>query len=192
MTDINKETHLAAGVAFSVLAACSAPQTVLVCFGSLLPDIDCKTSTLGKKAKFIGFLLKHRTFTHSILFVVLTAFISPYIALGALSHIILDMFNPQGVELLFPFGRKLSFPWISGFFPTGSFGEDIFRYVMYIIIALSIIAVFQQSQMNQLDMLKNSLLSIKDNSLCVVNFFQQMFAGIFGSVSGESQMDMIS
>lgn len=136
---MRKRTHLMAGAVFSLACSCSAPATALVCIGSLLPDIDTASSSLGKKFKFIGAFFEHRGFTHSLLFFLLTSMINPYLGIGVLSHIILDMFNPVGVELLCPFGRKFGFPIVNKWFVTGSKSEDVFRVLLEIIMAVFIL-----------------------------------------------------
>ena len=89
--------------------------------GSLLPDIDMKSSQMGKLlpfiSKFISTHFKHRTLTHSLLsiafFFILMSF-APllnvgqdfYIILtcglmvGHISHIVLDLFTHQGLSLI--------------------------------------------------------------------------------------------
>lgn len=62
--------------------------------GSLLPDIDTKTSTISHKHK-----------------VVLIPCVMPAalgISIGYLSHIVLDMFNYAGVPLFYPMDLKIS------------------------------------------------------------------------------------
>lgn len=61
---------------------------------------------------------KHRTFTHSILGLVLFTLCIylcfpaywTYFFVGYLSHLFLDFFNKEGMELFFPFGKKKSIP----------------------------------------------------------------------------------
>ena len=81
--------------------------------GSLIPDIDIDTSTLGR---FIpGWLFwEHRTITHSIFFMLACGLtgsilkINSAINIGAMvgfvTHLILDSLTPMGLPyLLFPF-----------------------------------------------------------------------------------------
>lgn len=99
-------------------------------FGSLLPDIDHTKSTFGSKVKFISYPLSaifgHRGITHS-LFAILSmsyyvyhlsntvelhpilnwSFIS--IIIGYLSHVFIDFFSPQGIQLFYPFKRNFRF-----------------------------------------------------------------------------------
>lgn len=108
--------------------------------GSLLPDIDMKSSQMGKLlpfiSKFISTHFKHRTLTHSLLsiafFFILMSF-APllnvgqdfYIILtcglmvGHISHIVLDLFTHQGVCLFYPCKIKIKL----ANFKTGAKGE---------------------------------------------------------------------
>lgn len=92
--------------------------------GSLVPDIDCKTSKLGGKTKLFSSLLQfifgHRALFHApilylapILWLDTTSKISYPISVlafsflfGALSHIFLDAFNPAGIAVFYPFWNK--------------------------------------------------------------------------------------
>ena len=136
-----KSTHIAAGLAFAVICSCSAPETILVCVGSVLPDIDTKASFLGKKVPFLSGFLKHRTFTHSLVFCALSALVSPYLFLGVLSHIIMDMCNPKGVQLFFPLWDNIRFPIINHLFITGSKAEKILRYLLYIVTGIYVVSM---------------------------------------------------
>ena len=63
----------------------------------------------------IGFACEHRTFTHSIiaaiLFSVTIGIIYPLFGfaglVGYLSHLILDLLNKKGIQLFFPFRRRI-------------------------------------------------------------------------------------
>lgn len=99
--------------------------------GSLAPDLDTRKSLIGKLLPFISGPIErkfgHRTATHSLIgwtianlgFGILLAFLflayyktTPWsinyfrmvaaFSFGYLSHLILDMFNPRGVQLLWP------------------------------------------------------------------------------------------
>jgi inner membrane protein len=108
--------------------------------GSIFPDIDCPQSYMGKKfplvSKIINTKFHHRGFTHSVLFIYFLIFLSilinialkifyPYIftlinnyiftiyygfILGCISHIFFDMFNSNGVCLLYPSNKKYRLP----------------------------------------------------------------------------------
>lgn len=107
----------------------------IVCFqsanlGALLPDLDTKKSYISKKwpylAKFISKRCKHRGFTHSLLFLILLNTFLKFIIsvgenniilicfsygvfLGYMSHIVLDLFTYEGVDLFFPLGFNIKF-----------------------------------------------------------------------------------
>lgn len=172
---MTKSTHLAAGVAFAVICSCNAPATILVCVGSLLPDIDTASSTFGKKVKIVSKFVKHRGFTHSLLFALLAATISPYLCVGVLSHIIMDMFNPNGVALLFPYGRNLHIPLINKLFITGSKGEKIVRAFLYIITAFFVLFMMFSNGGSWLDELTLCWENCKTNILHMAEFFQTLF-----------------
>ncbi len=117
------KTHLGAGVLTGLgvvylknkldidINALDSTLFVVGCgIGSLLPDIDIDGSMLGR---FIpGWLLwEHRTFTHSMLFMLLVGLIgwiikSPYaldigLSVGVCTHLILDGVTPMGLPYLF-------------------------------------------------------------------------------------------
>lgn len=119
---MQKLTHIAMGVYwYLLLERLFQPQDtlmlgLLILLGSLLPDIDLATSTLGKRAKLIGGVFKHRGFIHTVF---LAALFSVFVF--ALSndwlyvagfggayffHLLLDAFTPAGIKPLW-FGPKL-------------------------------------------------------------------------------------
>jgi len=93
--------------------------------GALLPDLDCRTSAVGCVLPFISRRLEarlgHRQQWHSLaanaLVALSTALLIPMIgwrawvliSLGFLSHLVLDMLNPQGIMLLWPLRRTRYF-----------------------------------------------------------------------------------
>ena len=87
----------------------------LLFFGGILPDVDYLFVWI-----FNNFV--HRTFTHSLVFVLLSFFMiylvlknyklekeTIFISLGVLTHIFLDMFFNPGVILFWPIGTWFSF-----------------------------------------------------------------------------------
>ncbi|MBQ3422895.1 MAG: metal-dependent hydrolase [Romboutsia sp.] len=97
--------------------------------GSLAPDIDmrssCASKSLPKLYKLFGSRFRHRSFTHSILFLYLLYNLSSIILkytdnnivficsfsgfiIGCLSHMTLDLFTKEGVELLYPIDINFS------------------------------------------------------------------------------------
>lgn len=124
-------THLTLGVAAGLGIAAYFNANPLICLvagmlGGLLPDIDHPQSMLSGWVPGSGLLgifgVRHRGFTHSLLFLLLTILLyptidvqimmrmgleqSPYTALalyaGIATHILSDMLTPQGLRLLFP------------------------------------------------------------------------------------------
>ena len=98
-------------------------------FGALLCDIDMKGSYISKRFPLIymifGKRFRHRGFTHSLLFVGLLSLIANLIIIscnenivftcifagmlaGVLSHICLDLFTKEGVELFYPVEMNFS------------------------------------------------------------------------------------
>lgn len=92
-------------------------------FGALISDIDMKGSYISKRFpiihKLFGKRFRHRSFTHSLLFVGIIAFIGNTITIssndnivftcifsgilaGVISHILLDIITKEGVELFYP------------------------------------------------------------------------------------------
>lgn len=95
-------------------------------FGSVLPDIDMKSSYISKKIpivyKLFGKNFKHRGFTHSLIFLlILWGCASSLVGLsggdyivklffyglliGYISHIALDLFTSDGVYLFAPYNK---------------------------------------------------------------------------------------
>ncbi len=102
---------------------------VLILLGSLLPDLDERHSTLGRKVPIVGFLIKHRTFFHSLLFLVAVTILlwavvpAWYViafAAAVLGHLFLDALTPQGVRPFWP--SKLR---VRGFVRTGGVLEKL-------------------------------------------------------------------
>lgn len=122
-------THAAAGVCAGICVASHAGLPlgtgILViassAIGSLLPDLDTFTSTLGRRTAPVSFLIRlvfgHRTILHAVipwtLLAVLLCGIYPDVttyvsaaAVGVATHLLLDMLNPAGVPLLWPLGIR--------------------------------------------------------------------------------------
>ena len=142
-----KETHTKGGYLFALLALPFIDNEYLSNYefiykfilliiymyfayiGSLIPDIDIRGSyaskTFPKIYKFFGSKFRHRSFTHSILFLYLLCYLSNIILkytdnnivfissfsgliIGCFSHIIFDRFTKEGVELLYPIDINFS------------------------------------------------------------------------------------
>lgn len=135
-----KTTHMTGGFLAGAIMVNSydrpelavAAITVSV-FGSLIADIDIHTSAFGRKVPWISRLVPHRGPTHSLIFIgfigMFIWFIESRLALsfpygefawmygmlwGMFSHLVLDMMNYRGVQILWPLSKKeYTFPFIS-------------------------------------------------------------------------------
>ena len=143
-------THIVGGIAASLAYAQYANHDPILMLGAgvigaLLPDICHSGSNIGRKlpllAKLINKVFGHRTFTHSLLFLVLVgvllnAFIPSEavkagVLVGMASHFVLDMATKKGIKLLFPIRMTVRFPVTT---KTGSKVEGI---VFGILVLLS-------------------------------------------------------
>lgn len=109
---------------------------------SIFPDIDERSSKIGKKYKFtsrvINFLFGHRGFFHSIyiplilyfIFYIINHEIGIAILAGYFSHLLMDAITKQGIMPLYPIiNRK-----INGFVKTNSILEKIIFLVIILLI----------------------------------------------------------
>ncbi|AIY06518.1 hypothetical protein Plano_2553 [Planococcus sp. PAMC 21323] len=123
------KTHIIGGIAASLAFAQVTNYDPLLLVGAgvvgaVIPDICHSGSKIGRTlpalSKIINRLFGHRTFTHSLLFLALAAFllesfmtieaISAGLLVGMISHIVLDMATKRGVKLFFPFKWTVRFP----------------------------------------------------------------------------------
>lgn len=123
------KTHIIGGIAASLAFAqiTHYDPVILLCsgtIGAILPDICHGGSKIGRSfpvlSKIINGLFGHRTFTHSLLFLVLTSIllnalsvdkaVSAGILVGMISHLVLDMATKNGIKLLFPLKMTIRFP----------------------------------------------------------------------------------
>lgn len=126
------KTHSAAGVLIGAVVATQhqldifemATCIVVSGLASILPDVCHTRSKVGQRLPILSHLIKHlfghRTFTHSLLFLLCIYFLlhtieTPNyymigIICGMLSHVILDMLTPKGVHLFFPIPLRIRFP----------------------------------------------------------------------------------
>ncbi|MEK5037687.1 metal-dependent hydrolase [Sporosarcina sp. FSL K6-3457] len=134
-------THIVGGIAASLAYAQIANHDPVLMLGAgvigaLLPDICHSGSRIGRKlpllSKLINKVFGHRTFTHSLLFlVVVAALLNAFIPneavkagflVGMASHFVLDMATKKGIKLLFPLRMTVRFPVTT---KTGSKIESI-------------------------------------------------------------------
>lgn len=152
-------THLAAGVTAALLLSGQGvvPAAAIIA-GSVLPDIDSPKSLVGRHWPIIPRLLPHRTVTHSFLCYAVSYLISPYLALGVLIHIFLDMLNPKGVKFFWPCRASIRVPIISKHLPQdGVFdnclGGVLYFYNVYLLICL----ILQKPAVNMLLVAKDHI-----------------------------------
>ena len=142
-----KETHTKGGYLFALLALPFIDNEYLSSYeliyrfilliiymyfsyiGSVIPDIDMRNSyaskTFPKVYKLFGSRFRHRSFTHSLLFLYLLCYLSNIILkytdnnvvfissfsgfiIGCSSHMMLDLFTKEGIELLYPIDINFS------------------------------------------------------------------------------------
>lgn len=135
-----KTTHAIGGALATCLVLNTlAPEVLAVgAIGGLIPDIDHQESALGRFNPFARFM-EHRGFAHSLAFVAIVGLIatgmltkitsiSLALIIGMLSHLILDMLNVAGIQLLWPLKPRMSLP-VHGI-KTGGAGDIIIRLLM--------------------------------------------------------------
>jgi inner membrane protein len=128
------KTHLGGGILTSLLL-CNGDivSSVWLIIGSILPDVDHPGSMIGKNVPLLPKLLRHRGFTHSILFSILISLFNVWLGIGSLVHIVMDMMTKQGVELFYPNKAKIRFPLAKKAITNGIFEKVIF-YGCYLLI----------------------------------------------------------
>lgn len=131
-------THLAAGLAAAGILYQQQPDIVFaLCLtaGSILPDIDKHTSMVGRRVPVIPLLLKHRGITHSLLVAAALFVIYKPLGLGAALHLLLDMFNPEGIPLLWPLPKNFRIPVIHHLCPSGGIVDSILGAALWVAVA---------------------------------------------------------
>ena len=135
------KTHILGGIAASLAYAQITNHDPIIMVstgivGALLPDICHGGSKIGRKlpilSKIINTLFGHRTFTHSLLFLVIVAWLLnsfiPNEAVkvgflaGMVSHYVLDMATKNGIKLFFPLSMTVRLPLTT---KTGSKVESV-------------------------------------------------------------------
>ena len=123
-----------AGACLALALHASAPQMVLVTVGSVLPDVDTNRSIFGKYAWIFSYLLPHRGPTHGLLTLALATFIHPWLGLGVLTHVLLDMTTSSGVKLLWPYEKNYRLPFARNNHNNSLF-ETLFQFALIFVIA---------------------------------------------------------
>lgn len=135
------KTHIMGGIAASTAVAYyyGFDPVIMVAAGSagaLIPDLCHTKSKIGRKFPLLSALISsvfgHRTFTHSLLFLLIIYFLATtYIPndslsigllVGMASHLILDAGTVNGIKFLFPASIKVRLPF---YVKTGSTGEQV-------------------------------------------------------------------
>lgn len=119
---------------------------VAIYVGSLLPDLDHPSSTIGRRFLFISLplsgLFGHRQITHSLWPFVIILWVFSYepstmtlilaFMIGYASHLLADLVSDSGVPLFWPFQRRVGIKLCS----SGSVTEPIIAFGL---LGLSII-----------------------------------------------------
>lgn len=151
------KTHRLGGIMVATAMLTAIPQDPLVIAGtvacsiagSYFPDLDHKNSTASKKAKIVGTItstiFSHRGLMHSPLIYTILYCAGLYFAplpysifltgwyFGVMSHLLLDLLNPQGIPLFAPISKK---KYRLAEITTGGAGETILRLILTIAAAM--------------------------------------------------------
>ncbi|WP_088007880.1 metal-dependent hydrolase [Indiicoccus explosivorum] len=133
------KTHIIGGMTAGLAFASITGGHPLLLFGAgivgaVLPDICHSGSLIGRRlkplSKVINAVFGHRTFTHSLLFLLLVGTLLEYtignaavtggILAGMASHLVLDLITKNGIGLFFPVDVKIKLPFA---LKTGGPGE---------------------------------------------------------------------
>ncbi|MFC1286199.1 metal-dependent hydrolase [Bacillus paralicheniformis] len=123
------KTHIMGGVASCTAAAYfygydPVFMTASGVIGALIPDICHTKSKIGRRLPVLSAVVSsvfgHRTFTHSLLFLLITAFAAHLyftdqsilfgLMAGMASHLLLDAGTVNGIKLFFPSAIKVRLP----------------------------------------------------------------------------------
>lgn len=88
-------THLLSSIVLGLLATNSGIAQALVIVGGLAPDLDSRLPSL------------HRRLFHNLFFILFLAVVNPWLATGALLHLLLDSLTVTGVCLFWPLKKKM-------------------------------------------------------------------------------------
>lgn len=136
-------THVITAVSAASALGADYKHALIAGIFSALPDLDTPKSFVGRRLTLTSRLLSHRGFTHSlvclfILYISITHFLNAEIALCASfgwgSHIILDILNPTGVQLFWPYKKYISL----GNIITGGFYEIFIIAIVLVISRVNI------------------------------------------------------
>ncbi|MDR6882090.1 metal-dependent hydrolase [Bacillus sp. 3255] len=127
----------------------TAGALLLGCLAGTLADVDKPGSTMAKVLFPLSALLRvlkvrHRTLTHSIVFMLLlmmaTVALPPLyfwvFILAYASHPLIDLLNERGIQLFWPLPAKIRLLPKFAAIDTGSVGETIFRWLLLVLSLL--------------------------------------------------------
>lgn len=136
-------THAITAVSAASAFSADYQHVLIAGIFSVLPDLDTPKSFVGRRLPITSRLLSHRGFTHSLiclfmLYISIVYFCNEEIALYASfgwgSHIVLDIFNPTGVQLFWPCKKFISL----GNIITGGFYEFFVVAIVLILFRINI------------------------------------------------------
>lgn len=149
------KTHVVGGLATGLLFLYvnddvvireEVPFLAATVIGSLLPDICSPNSKIGRKLPILSRIASgtfgHRTFTHSLLMLVLLHmsftkllewpfYIEHGLMLGIVSHLVLDALTRKGIQFLWPLPVRVGVPFG---IKTDGFIEPIFLAGLFLSI----------------------------------------------------------
>lgn len=131
-------THMAAGCLAAVLIpGITATAAAGLIIGSVLPDIDSEKSLIGRQVPLIPKMLPHRTITHGLLFMILLGMLYSPLGAGVGIHLFLDMFNPDGVKLFYPFKKRFHIPVVYRFVKSGGKADSAIGWLLWTLTLVS-------------------------------------------------------
>ena len=134
-------THVAAGLTAALLMPnLNLPAMAALTLGSILPDIDHRDSLVGRHVPILPRLLKHRGVTHSLLFAALCYGLYPPLGVGTLLHLLLDLMNPAGVLLLWPWKKRISTPVVT--VVSGGVMDGVLRTGLWVVLVAVVLHRF--------------------------------------------------
>lgn len=134
-------THIAFAVSLGMLCGMDGVSLKVLACGAILPDMDHPRSSLGRIFSFLSIPLNkwvgHRRTWHGLALwsaIALGGLVwTPvwWIALGAISHVLLDALNTSGVQLFMPFSELVCVLFSRRYrFPSGSKQELVLLVVL--------------------------------------------------------------
>lgn len=148
-------THLAFSLLCGSIGSADYLSSAACALGALLPDLDHPRSSIGRVFFFVSHPLNmrfgHRGLIHSffvwtpllVIGLVFKVSVLQWLAIGALSHVLLDCYNTAGVRAFTPFSDKSVVMFKRDWrVSAGSLGEI---YVFILIACLLPVSHFTQS-----------------------------------------------